>query len=316
MNQRRMWGDKPYYSLNYYLKEIYGKRIYKLSLNGGMSCPNRDGTLATGGCIFCSQGGSGDFAADGRLTITEQIESQIALMEAKMNHPTDEPQYIAYFQAYTNTYGEVSYLRKIFYEAICHPSVILLSIATRPDCLSQEVLDLLQELNQIKPVWIELGLQTIHDRTAAFIHRGYPLSCFDTAIKKLSEGGLTTIVHVILGLPGESHEDILQTIKYLNTKPIQGIKLQLLHILRGTALANMADEIPVYSMEEYALLLTDCINALRPDIVIHRITGDGPKDLLIAPTWSLNKKNVLNYIHKTLKEQQAWQGKTFKEVSH
>lgn len=315
MNPRRMWGDKPYYSLNHYLKEKYGQRIYKLSLNGGMSCPNRDGTLATGGCIFCSQGGSGDFAADARLTITEQIESQIAVMQSKNDSPTEENLYIAYFQAYTNTYGELTYLRKIFYEAINHPSVIILSIATRPDCLNLEILDLLQELNQIKPVWIELGLQTIHEKTATFIRRGYPLSCFDTAIDLLAWRGLTTIVHVILGLPGESAKDILQTIEYLNTKPIQGIKLQLLHILRGTALADLADEIDLYSMEEYALLLKDCINALRPDIVIHRITGDGPKELLIAPTWSLNKKKVLNYIHKILKEQQAWQGKTFKEVS-
>ena len=276
-----------------------------------MSCPNRDGTLGTGGCIFCSKGGSGDFAADGKLSITKQIESQIAgLREEKANGN----KYIAYFQAYTNTYGELSYLRQIFYEAILHPSVVILSIATRPDCLSPEILELLKELNRIKPVWVELGLQTIHEQTAAFIRRGYELSCFKEAVDQLSQRGIATIVHVILGLPGESKKDILKTIEYLNKQPIQGIKLQLLHILKDTELARFIDSIMVYSMEDYAKLLASCINILRPDIVIHRITGDGPKELLLAPKWSTNKKLVLNYIHKTLKEQQAWQGKLYKEV--
>ncbi len=311
LKERHLWGDKPYYSLNYYLKEQYGQRIFKLSLNGGMTCPNRDGTLATGGCIFCSKGGSGDFAANANLSITNQIESQIT---STKKQTTDETTYIAYFQAYTNTYGELSYLRKIFYEAILHPSVAILSIATRPDCLDPDILALLQELNEIKPVWVELGLQTIHDKTAAFIRRGYGLSCFDKAVDDLSKHGITTIVHVILGLPGESNKEILQTIEYLNQKPIQGIKLQLLHILKDTELANYVDSIPVYSLEEYANLLASCINVLRPDIIIHRITGDGPKNLLISPKWSGDKKKVLNYIHKTLREQQAWQGKSYMEV--
>ena len=311
MKERRLWGDKPYYSLNYYLKENYGQRVYKLSLNGGMTCPNRDGSIGTGGCIFCSAGGSGDFAANSSLSITSQIESQIDLVKVKK---PEAYQFIAYFQAYTNTYGELSYLRKIFYEAISHPEVVILSIATRPDCLSPDILALLQELNAIKPVWIELGLQTIHDKTATFIRRGYDLSCFDTAVDKLHALGLTTIVHVILGLPGEGEPEILKTIEYLNTKPIQGIKLQLLHVLKGTALASHLDSVTIYSMEEYANLLASCINALRPDIVIHRITGDGPKELLVAPKWSTDKKNVLNYIHKTLKTKQAWQGKTYMEV--
>lgn len=310
MKERRIWGDKPYYSLTYYLKETYGGRLYKLSLNGGMTCPNRDGTLGDKGCIFCSAGGSGDFAADANLSITDQIESQIASMDSKK---AEGNQFIAYFQAYTNTYGELSYLRRIFYEAISHKKVALLSIATRPDCLNPDVLSLLQELNQIKPVWVELGLQSIHEKTAAFIRRGYPLSCFDSAVDALHQHGLSTIVHVILGLPGESKKDILETINYLNTKPIHGIKLQLLHILKTTELEAFIDEISVYTLEEYANLLAECINALRPDIVIHRITGDGPKDLLLAPLWSRDKKRVLNYIHKTLKLQQTWQGKTYKE---
>ncbi len=308
MNAKRFWGDKPYLSLNYYLKEQYGQRINKLSLNAGMTCPNRDGTLGTGGCIFCSKGGSGDFAADVQLSITEQIDSQIAINK-KSSSPNSL--YIAYFQAYTNTYGKIDYLRKVFYEAINHPSVVILSIATRPDCLGEDVLDLLAELNQIKPVWIELGLQTMHEGTATFIRRGYDLSCFDTAVENLNNRGLTTIVHVILGLPGEGTKEVLETISYLNTKPIQGIKLQLLHILKDTYLATLIDQIPVYSLEDYALLIAQCINTLRPDIIIHRITGDGPKELLLAPQWSGDKKRVLNYIHKTLKEQQAWQGKAY-----
>ncbi len=311
MKERRLWGDKPYYSLNYYLKETYGQPIYKLSLNGGMTCPNRDGTLGTGGCIFCSAGGSGDFAADRELSITNQIEVQIAAMKGQK---AEGKKFIAYFQAYTNTYGELSYLRDIFYEAISHPSVAILSIATRPDCLRSEILALLQELNKTKPVWVELGLQTIHEKTASFIRRGYDLSCFDTAVDNLHSRGLATIVHVILGLPGETRTEILETLEYLNSKPIKGLKLQLLHILKGTELASLIDTTPVYSLEEYANLLASCINVLRPDIVIHRITGDGPKELLLAPKWSLDKKRVLNYIHKTLKEQQAWQGKVYKEV--
>ena len=311
MKERILWGDKPYYSLNYYLKKNYGNRIFKLSLNGGMTCPNRDGTIGTGGCIFCSAGGSGDFAAEASLSITDQIESQIASMSGQKS---EAKQFIAYFQAYTNTYGELSYLRKIFYEAITHPSVVILSIATRPDCLSPDIITLLQELNTIKPVWVELGLKTIHEKSAAFIRRGYELSCFEDAVERLHGHGLTIIVHVILGLPGESKADILKTLDYLNQKPIQGIKLQLLHILKGTPLAGLLDSITTYTMEEYACLLVSCINELRPNIVIHRITGDGPKDLLLAPTWSGNKKKVLNYIHKTLKEQHAWQGKTYKEV--
>ena len=314
MNVRQLWGDKPYVSLNYYLKQQYDERVYKLSLNGGMTCPNRDGTLGSGGCIFCSKGGSGDFAADKRLSITNQIEAQITAHESKPNGKAVGSKYIAYFQAYTNTYAKVDYLRKIFYEAITHPSVVILSIATRPDCLSEEILDLLYELNQIKPVWIELGLQTIHEKSASFIRRGYALSCFDEAVEQLSKRGITIIVHVILGLPGESTKEILETIEYLNTKPIQGIKLQLLHILKGTDLADLSNQIPVYTLEEYAKLIADCINTLRPDIVVHRITGDGPKELLLAPKWSADKKNVLNYIHKTLKEENAWQGKTYKEV--
>ena len=275
-----------------------------------MSCPNRDGTLGTRGCIFCSEGGSGDFAADVSLSVTEQIESQIALLSGK--RPIQK--YIAYFQAYTNTYAPVEYLRKIFKEAMSHPRIVALSVGTRPDCLGEEVLDLLEELNRIKPVWIELGLQTIHEKTAQYIRRGYRLSCFDQALENLRKRNIEVIVHTILGLPGESREEILETMRYLNKKDIQGIKLQLLHVLKGTDLAYdyLAGRFQVYEREEYLDLLIECLENLDPEIVIHRITGDGPKDLLIAPLWASRKREVLNLLHHQMKEQNSYQGKSLK----
>ena len=308
--QRKSWNGKPYCSLDYMLRERFGEKVYKVTLNGGMSCPNRDGTLGTRGCIFCSEGGSGDFAADVSLSVTEQIESQIALLSAK--RPIQK--YIAYFQAYTNTYAPVEYLRKIFKEAMSHPGIVALSVGTRPDCLGEEVLDLLEELNRIKPVWIELGLQTIHEKTAQYIRRGYRLSCFDQALENLRKRNIEVIVHTILGLPGESREEILETMRYLNKKDIQGIKLQLLHVLKGTDLAYdyLAGRFHVYEREEYLALLIECLENLDPEIVIHRITGDGPKDLLIAPLWASRKREVLNLLHHQMKEQNSYQGKSLK----
>lgn len=308
--QRKSWNGKPYRSLDYMLRERFGEKVYKVTLNGGMSCPNRDGTLGTRGCIFCSEGGSGDFAADVSLSVTEQIESQIALLSAK--RPIQK--YIAYFQAYTNTYAPVEYLRKIFKEAMSHPGIVALSVGTRPDCLGEEVLDLLEELNRIKPVWIELGLQTIHEKTSQYIRRGYRLSCFDQAVENLRKRNIEVIVHTILGLPGESREEILETMRYLNKKDIQGIKLQLLHVLKGTDLAYdyLAGRFHVYEREEYLALLIECLENLDPEIVIHRITGDGPKDLLIAPLWASRKREVLNLLHHQMKEQNSYQGKSLK----
>ena len=286
------WNGKPYHSLDYMLRERFGEKVYKVTLNGGMSCPNRDGKLGDRGCIFCSQGGSGDFAADAALTITEQIDSQIAVLSAK--RPIHK--YIAYFQAYTNTYAPACHLRRIFTEAISDPEVRILSIATRPDCLSPEILTLLAELNAIKPVWVELGLQTIHERTANWMRRGYPLSVFEQAVHSLHAIGVQIITHVILFLPGESEADMLATIHYLNALPIDGIKLQLLHVLKHTDLADFYRQEPFYipDMNSYFHLLGKCIASLRPDIVIHRLTGDGPKSLLIAPLWTGNKRLVLN----------------------
>lgn len=308
-NMTMRWDEKRYYSLDYYLKQTYGEKLYKIALDGGMTCPNRDCTLGARGCIFCSAGGSGDFAGDRRTSITEQIEAGKAQSIRKHNGSS----YIAYFQAYTNTYAPVSYLRSVFTEAINHPDIRILSIATRPDCLNDDVLALLAELNKKKPVWVELGLQTIHEETAQFIRRGYKLPVFEDALRKLRKIGITVIVHTILCLPGESREMMLDTIRYLNTQDIQGIKLQLLHILKHTDLADYYEKHPFHlpSREEYYELLGMCICNLRPDIVIHRLTGDGPRKLLVAPLWTGNKRQVLNGMQRYFKEQNIWQGKEF-----
>lgn len=331
--EKRMWKEKRYFSLDAYLKETFGEKVYKVSLNGGMTCPNRDGTLDTRGCIFCSAGGSGDFAAPVCDSVTKQIDSAIAgIRKAK----TVGNKFIAYFQSYTNTYAEVSYLKKIFTEAIMHPDIVALSIGTRPDCLGEEVLSLLASLNRIKPVWVELGLQTIHERTARFIRRGYELPVFEKAVADLNRIDVQVIVHVIVGLPFESRQDVMDTIQYISAysgqwqeykglkacrtadckggnleqRPvIQGVKLQLLHVLRGTDLEKYQPYFKTLSLEEYVDLLIECIERLPQDMVVHRITGDGPKSLLLAPFWSASKKTVMNTIHKEMKQRDSWQGK-------
>ncbi len=309
------WNGKPYHSLDYEMKRRFGTKVYKIALEGGMTCPNRDGIIGTGGCIFCSAGGSGDFAVplQGAAGMTEesvhrQIDLAISRISRKMG--SSPGAYIAYFQSYTNTYAPVSYLRQLFTAAILHPEIRALSIATRPDCLPEEVLDLLEELNQIKPVWIELGLQTIHPDTARLIRRGYELDCFTDAKNRLRRRGLEVIVHVILGLPGEDRTQMLETVSWLGSNDIQGIKLQLLHILKGTDLALLYEQtpFPVMSMEEYLDLVIDCVSLLPPEIVIHRITGDGPKNLLIAPLWSANKRLVLNTLTRRFQERGITQG--------
>lgn len=308
------WNGKPYHSFDYMLKERFGEKIYKVALDAGMTCPNRDETLGSRGCIFCSAGGSGDFAGSRQDSITQQIEKQAASIRQKRG----VAKFIAYFQAYTNTYAPVDYLRKIYTEAISHPDIVAISIGTRPDCLGEDILQLLDELNQKKPVWVELGLQTIHETTARYIRRGYPLSCFEQAVSELRKRNLDVIVHTILGLPGESKNDILSTIEYLNHRDIQGIKLQLLHVLKGTDLAEdyLAGKFQVYSMEEYLELVIDCLEHLNPEIVIHRLTGDGPKDLLIAPLWSSAKRTVLNTLHRECKLRHAFQGKQYKPMEN
>lgn len=283
-----------------YLKNTYGKKMYKLSLSGGMTCPNRDGTIDTRGCIFCRNGASDGFAQSEKLSITEQIEKAKNLVKSK----NKDGGYIAYFQTFTNTYAPLEKLEKIFYEAIMHPDIYILSIATRPDCLSDDVIDLLKRLNEIKPVWIELGLQTIHENTAKYIRRGYPLEVYDQAVKRLKEINVHIIVHLILGLPGESIDDMIESAKYVGKSGADGIKLQLLHILDGCDLEReyIDGKVSVLTLEEYADILCECIKVLPKDIVYHRLTGDGAKKHLIAPMWSSDKKRVLNYINKRIAE--------------
>ncbi len=281
-------------TLNSYLREKYHKKLYKVSINAGLTCPNRDGTLGERGCIFCSGAGSGDFAGDAALSVTEQIDRGKERIQGKL--PKGDYGLIAYFQAYTNTYAPVDRLRELYMEAVLHPEVDIISIATRPDCLGDDVMGLLSEINGLKPVWVELGLQTIHERTAEYIRRGYPLSVYDEAVKKLGAYDIETIVHVILGLPGESRDDMLETVRYVGESGVQGIKLQLLHVLRGTDLADdyLAGKFSCLTLDEYADLIRDALDILPEDIVIHRMTGDGDKKILIAPEWSGDKKRVLN----------------------
>ena len=316
-----------YHGLSDYLKERYGGKVYKLSLSSGCTCPNRDGKISYGGCSFCSEGGSGDFASP-FLPIDEQIELAKKKVEKKMpptekNEPeTDGPDssetkniekksskgkgYIAYFQSFTNTYGDTGRLYKMYKETIERDDIVILSVGTRPDCLQDDKLDMLEKLNRIKPVWVELGLQTIHEKIARNINRGYELSVFGSSYRKLKERGLTVIVHVILGLPGESEEDMLDTVRYLSklNPVLDGIKLQLLHVLEGTAMAEEFRKKPfhILSLEEYSSLVIKCIGLLPEKTVVHRITGDGPKRLLIEPGWSGDKKRVLNELKRKIAE--------------
>lgn len=289
-----------YYSLNRYLKDTFGEKVYKIAIDGGFTCPNRDGTLDTRGCIFCSGTGSGEFAGNRRDSVTSQIERGKERLKGKIK----DGKYIAYFQAFTNTYAPVPRLRAVFEEAIRHPDIVALSIATRPDCLPEEVVLLLQELNQKKPVWVELGLQTIHEKTAEYIRRGYGLPVYDAAVKKLKKAGMQVVVHVILGLPGESEEDMKATVSYVGKSGADGIKLQLLHVIKGTDLEKdyRMGRFRTLEMEEYARLVADCIALLPEDMVIHRITGDGDKRTLIAPEWSGDKKRVLNALNDAIRK--------------
>lgn len=304
-----LWLDRPYYSLDAYCKNRYGSKVYKIALDAGLTCPNRDGTLGTRGCIFCSAGGSGDFAVKPMDSIADQLKTGQAMFGKKKTGDL----FIAYFQAYTNTYGKLEYLAEIYEEALKQPQIVGISIATRPDCLPDEVLDLLVSLQKKYPdkdIWVELGLQTIHESTAAYIRRGYKLEVFHNAVANLKMRGIPVIVHIILGLPGETPQMVLETIRHLNCLSIFGIKLQLLHILKDTDLAidYQAGKFETLSKEDYMFLLIDCLKNLSPDIVIHRLTGDGPKELLIAPTWSLYKRDFFNTLHRHLKQTGEYQG--------
>ncbi len=310
-----------YYSLNAYLRHTFGTKVYKISLDAGCSCPNRDGLIDTRGCIFCSASGSGDFAehlqmqeilhkcrdkqtvcaADAQM-LHQAVHTQLEAGKKRVEQKNKDGKYIAYFQAYTNTYAPVSYLKEIFHAAIEVDDIVALSIATRPDCLDAEVLSLLEALQKRKPVWVELGLQTIHENTAKDIRRGYALPVYDEAVRQLRKRGIEVITHVILGLPGETKDMMKETVAYVGGSGVQGIKLQLLHVLKGTDLEQeyLAGHCPVFTMEEYVELVADCLELLPKDMVIHRMTGDGDKKQLVAPLWSADKKRVWNALQREI----------------
>lgn len=300
-----------YYSLNAYLRESFGEKLYKIALDGGFGCPNRDGSVGTGGCIFCSGAGSGDFAE----RAAEDVFAAIERGKARVQRKNPGGRYIAYFQSFTSTYGPIEKMRRLFTAAINHPEVAVLSIATRPDCIDDKVVELLSELNGIKPVWVELGLQTVHEETARYIRRGYALSVYDEALCKLKAAGLYVITHMIIGLPGETAEMIYNTARYIGASGSDGIKLQLLHVLENTDLARdyRAGKFDALSMEEYFPLLAGCIERLPPAVCIHRLTGDGAKKELIAPLWSGDKKRVLNSLKKYFDENDIIQGKACRD---
>lgn len=293
-----------YRDLNGALRERFGKKVYKISLSTPFTCPNRDGNKGVGGCLFCSAKGSGNFAADSQKSISSQLEEGKRRVRAKLG--TAPRGYIAYFQAFTSTYGPVDIQRKLFTEAVLDPEVVALSVATRPDCISQECLELLSELNTVKPVWVELGLQTAKKETVALIRRNYENDEYLSAVRRLREKGIEVIVHLILGLPGEDHNDEIASLAFALSVPVQGVKFHLLHVLQGTALAEM--DYKALSMEEYVYRVTDLLRFVPRDVVIHRMTGDGDKKELISPLWSGDKKRVLNAISRRIREEGIEQG--------
>lgn len=286
------------YTTNAYIRDTFGEKLYKISLNAGTTCPNRDGKAGTGGCIFCSASGSGDFSEDAVMSIDEQIE----LAKKRISGKCKCDRYIAYFQSYTNTYGDVDALREKFLAAARRDDIAAVSIASRPDCFVPEVIDMIKDIIAVKPVWIELGLQTANDRTAQLINRCYDISVYDETMNRLRELGVHIIVHMIIGLPGETKEDMIDTVRYIVRSGANGIKLQLLHVLRGTVLEKMYEEgvFRALTFAEYADILCDCLKELPPDMVVHRFTGDGPKNILVAPLWSADKKRVINDLNRII----------------
>ena len=304
------WNGKRYHSLNYFLREKFGEKVFKISLDGGFSCPNRDGTISSGGCVFCSERGSGDYAGDRNFSIHKQFEDIKEIMAKKWKNG----KYIAYFQAYTNTYAPTQVLREKYYQALKQDDVVSIAIATRPDCLDDDVLDLLEEINKTHYLWIELGLQTCNDEVAKKINRGYKLDVFEKAIKKLKERNIDFVVHTIFGLPGEKKEDMLKTVDYAAHSGAKGIKFHLLHLMEGTPLVKLYErgELEFMSKEDYIEVVCKSIEMLPEEMVVHRLTGDAPRDLLIGPMWSLKKWEVLNAIDKALVDNDCYQGNKLK----
>lgn len=297
---------KPFYSLSDFYKEQYGEKVYKLAIDGGFTCPNRDGTIHSDGCIFCSASGSGDFASSRDFDMSEQV---LAAKE-RLRSKTNASKFIVYFQAFTNTYDSVDHLRSIYESSLVDDNIVGISIGTRPDCLSHEIIELLRDLNSRTDIYIELGLQSIHKKSEQLIRRGYPLKTYDEAVSKLNKAGIPVITHIILGLPNETIQDMKNTVAYVCSTGVQGIKLQLLHILTDTDLYKLYHEQPfnIFTETDYVNLVVELIESIDPSIVIHRITGDGPRDILFEPRWSLNKRHVLNAISKRFKELDTFQG--------
>ena len=306
------WNGKRYHSLNYFLRDKFGEKVFKISLDGGFSCPNRDGKISSGGCLFCSESGSGDYAGDRELSITKQFND----IKEMMAHKWKSGKYIAYFQAYTNTYAPIEELRSKYEEALNQEGVVAIAIATRPDCLGYDVLDLLEEINSKVYLWIELGLQTSSDETAKRINRGYKLEVFEEAMAKLKMRNIDVVVHDILGLPGENKEDMLKTIDYIAHSGAKGVKFHLLHLMKQTPMVKVYEkgELEFLSQEDYIDLITKGVTMIPKEMVVHRLTGDAPRDLLIGPMWSLKKWEVLNSIDKALENNDLWQGKKFEEL--
>lgn len=310
-NEALIWGDKRYYSLNFYLREKFGEKVAKISLDAGFTCPNRDGRLARGGCAFCSARGSGDFVAAHQSSLEEQYRQGMEIMQKKW--PADK--FIAHLQAFTNTYAPIARLREIYSEVLDQPGAVGLAIATRPDCLPADVLDLLAEINQKTFLWVELGLQTIHKQTSAPLNMHYDYGDFLNAVQHLQQRNIACCAHMILGLPGETREDMLATASALAQLPVQGIKIHLLHLMKNTPLADQYAMVPFpfLTQEEYVQLVVDILEILPTTMVIHRLTGDSPRKLIIEPTWSLQKKSVLNAIDRELRRRDSWQGKFFRD---
>ena len=304
----KTWSGKRYHTLNHFLREKFGEKVFKISLDAGFTCPNRDGRVSSGGCIFCSPRGSGDFAGT-----SQNIVEQFHEVRGMMNKKWKSGRYIAYFQAYTNTYAEADVLREKYYSVLNLEDVAGIAIATRPDCLPADVLDLLAEISSRTYLWVELGLQTMHERTARLINRGYGLDTYIASVKELKKRNIEVVTHQILGLPGENKRDMIQTVDFISNTGTQGIKLHLLHLLKDTRLAEMyrQGEFQLMSMEDYIEVVVDCIERIPENMVIHRITGDGPRDALIAPKWSLKKFEVINAIEHLMMGRDTWQGKKY-----
>lgn len=307
MQTPSLWGDKRYHTWNYHLRQVFGEKVFKVSLDGGFTCPNRDGKVAIGGCTFCSARGSGDFAGNRRDNILRQFHT----IKEQMHTKWPKAKYIGYFQAFSNTYAPVDELRKLYELILEQEGVVGLSIATRPDCLPDDVVEYLAEVNQRTYLWVELGLQTIHDETAKLVNRGHDFACFVEGVEKLRKHGIRTCAHIIHGLPGETEEMMLQTVQACAQMDLQGIKIHLLHLLKNTPMVKQYEQGLVQFLEkdQYIRLVVDSLELLPPDVVIHRVTGDGPPDLLIGPMWSRKKWEVLNGIDKELKRRNSWQGK-------